>query len=49
MVYVEECANVCLCVYWKAGSKFPTTVVIASSSVGLASTKKKYKKMKNEK
>lgn len=40
MVYVEECANVCLCVYWKAGSKFPTTVVIASSSVGLASTKK---------
>lgn len=36
----RECANVCLCVYWKAGSMFLTTLVIASSFVGLAGTKK---------
>lgn len=42
-MYVEEWANVCLCVYWKAGSKFPTTLVIASSFVGLAGTKIKKK------
>lgn len=28
-----------VCVYWKAGSEFPTTLVIASSFVGSAGTK----------
>lgn len=40
-VYVGECANVSLCVYWKAGSEFFTALVIASSFVGLASTELK--------
>lgn len=39
---------VCVCVYWKAGSKFPTTVVIASSFVGLAGTEIYLKQKKKE-